>query len=138
MHNRVRPACIILIRQNSARGSKSAGKVFDRMSKGIREAPGKALIGDLAAESGDRTEGAFGKDSGLPTLALIFLTRPQFCLRDARHQALHVHILLHVHHQPFADTLKTQVSSKCILWVGLRATQPGSACSAIEAKQFQY
>lgn len=37
-----------------------AGKVFDRMSKGIREAPGKALIGDLAAESGDRTEGAFG------------------------------------------------------------------------------
>lgn len=38
----------------------SAGKVFDRMSKGIREAPGKALIGDLAAESGDRTEGAFG------------------------------------------------------------------------------
>ena len=30
------------------------------MSKGIREAPGKALIGDLAAESGDRTEGAFG------------------------------------------------------------------------------
>lgn len=37
------------------------GKVFDRMSKGIREAPGKALIGDLAAESGDRTEGAFGK-----------------------------------------------------------------------------
>lgn len=38
----------------------SAGKVFDRMSKGIREAPGKALIGDLASESGDRTEGAFG------------------------------------------------------------------------------
>ena len=38
-----------------------AGKVFDRMSKGIREAPGKALIGDLAAESGDRTEGAFGE-----------------------------------------------------------------------------
>lgn len=39
----------------------TAGKVFDRMSKGIREAPGKALIGDLAAESGDRTEGAFGE-----------------------------------------------------------------------------
>ena len=37
-----------------------AGKVFDRMSKGIREAPGKALIGELAAASGDRPEGAFG------------------------------------------------------------------------------
>ncbi len=35
-------------------------KVFDRMSKGVREAPGKALIGELAAESGDKTEGAFG------------------------------------------------------------------------------
>ena len=31
-----------------------------RMSKGVREAPGKALIGELAAESGDKTEGAFG------------------------------------------------------------------------------
>lgn len=38
-------------------------KVFDRMSKGVREAPGKALIGELAAESGDKTEGAFGKPS---------------------------------------------------------------------------
>ena len=36
------------------------GKVFDRMSKGVREAPGKALIGELAAASGDRPEGAFG------------------------------------------------------------------------------
>lgn len=32
-----------------------------RMSKGVREAPGKALIGELAAESGDKTEGAFGE-----------------------------------------------------------------------------
>ena len=31
------------------------------MSKGIREAPGKALIGDLAREAGDRTEGAFSE-----------------------------------------------------------------------------
>ena len=31
------------------------------MSKGVREAPGKALIGELAAESGDKTEGAFGR-----------------------------------------------------------------------------
>ena len=35
-------------------------KVFDRMSKGVRAAPGKALIGELAAESGDKTEAAFG------------------------------------------------------------------------------
>ena len=35
-------------------------KVFDRMSKGVRDAPGKALIGELAAESGAKTEGAFG------------------------------------------------------------------------------
>ena len=47
-----------------------AGKVFDRMSKGIREAPGKALIGDLAAESGDRTEGAFGEPHPFPCTQL--------------------------------------------------------------------
>lgn len=35
--------------------------VCHRMSKGVREAPGKALIGELAAESGDKTEGAFGE-----------------------------------------------------------------------------
>ena len=35
--------------------------VLCRMSKGIREAPGKALIGDLAQEAGDKTEGAFSK-----------------------------------------------------------------------------
>ncbi|KAK9807690.1 hypothetical protein WJX72_006202 [[Myrmecia] bisecta] len=45
----------------------TAGKVFDRMSKGIREAPGKALIGDLAQESGDRTEGAFGLRQAMGT-----------------------------------------------------------------------
>lgn len=49
-----------------------AGKVFDRMSKGIREAPGKALIGDLAAESGDRTEGAFG----IPAVMLEYQLSP--------------------------------------------------------------
>ena len=50
-----------LERWTSDRQACTTGKVFDRMSKGIREAPGKALIGDLAAESGDRPEGAFGK-----------------------------------------------------------------------------
>ncbi len=30
------------------------------MSKGVREAPSKALIGDLAAEAGDKADAAFG------------------------------------------------------------------------------
>ncbi len=38
-----------------------AAQVFDRMSKGVREAPSKALIGELAAQSGDRPEQAFGE-----------------------------------------------------------------------------
>ena len=41
------------------------------MSKGVREAPGKALIGELAAESGDKTEGAFG----MPKLSYFLLPR---------------------------------------------------------------
>jgi hypothetical protein len=49
----------------------TAGKVFDRMSKGIREAPGKALIGDLAAAGGDRPEGAFGLRQALATLGAL-------------------------------------------------------------------
>ena len=49
----------------------TAGKVFDRMSKGIREAPGKALIGDLAATSGDRPEGAFGLRQALATTGAL-------------------------------------------------------------------
>ena len=52
-------ACRMLQPQES-RLLACAGKVFDRMSKGVREAPGKALIGELAAASGDRPEGAFG------------------------------------------------------------------------------
>ena len=39
---------------------KLLSQVFDRMSKGVREAPSKALIGELAAQSGDRPEQAFG------------------------------------------------------------------------------
>lgn len=33
--------------------------MFDRASKGIREAPSKALIGDMAAQSGDSAAAAF-------------------------------------------------------------------------------
>ena len=36
------------------------------MSKGIREAPTKALMGELAVKSGDRPEQAFGKCGRLP------------------------------------------------------------------------
>ncbi|DBA86812.1 hypothetical protein WJX79_000242 [Trebouxia sp. C0005] len=46
-------------------------KVFDRMSKGVREAPGKALIGELAAESGDKTEGAFGLRQAMGTFGAL-------------------------------------------------------------------
>eukprot|EP00891_Asterochloris_glomerata_P008342 jgi/Astpho2/8342/fgenesh1_pg.00122_%23_79_t len=55
----------------------TAGKVFDRwqccfrMSKGIREAPGKALIGDLAREAGDRTEGAFSLRQSMATFGAL-------------------------------------------------------------------
>ncbi len=53
----------------------SAGKVFDRMSKGVREAPGKALIGELAAASGDRPEGAFGEPVNAWPFVLYISTR---------------------------------------------------------------
>ncbi|CAL5224326.1 g6995 [Coccomyxa viridis] len=49
----------------------TAGKVFDRMSKGVREAPGKALIGELAAASGDRPEGAFGLRQAMATAGAL-------------------------------------------------------------------
>jgi hypothetical protein len=55
------PAQLALGRCRSERHCLCAGKVFDRMSKGVREAPGKALIGELATASGDRPEGAFGE-----------------------------------------------------------------------------
>ena len=53
-------------RAGADQGDSVAGKVFDRMSKGIREAPTKALIGDLAKQSGDRPEGAFGAQPSRP------------------------------------------------------------------------
>ena len=45
----------------------TAGKVFDRMSKGIREAPSKALIGDLSQQSGDSPTAAFSECSSATT-----------------------------------------------------------------------
>lgn len=35
------------------------GQIFDRVAKGIREAPSKALVGELAASSGDSPAAAF-------------------------------------------------------------------------------
>ncbi|KAL4517857.1 hypothetical protein Ndes2526A_g02232 [Nannochloris sp. 'desiccata'] len=47
------------------------GKIFDRMSKGIREAPSKALIGDLAAQSGESASAAFSLRQSMATFGAL-------------------------------------------------------------------
>lgn len=47
------------------------GKIFDRMSKGIREAPSKALIGDLAAQSGESAAAAFSLRQSMATFGAL-------------------------------------------------------------------
>jgi hypothetical protein len=47
------------------------GKIFDRMSKGIREAPSKALIGDLADASGDSSAAAFSLRQSMATFGAL-------------------------------------------------------------------
>ncbi|KDD77011.1 hypothetical protein H632_c40p0 [Helicosporidium sp. ATCC 50920] len=47
------------------------GKIFDRVSKGIREAPSKALIGDLAAASGESPAAAFSLRQSLSTAGAL-------------------------------------------------------------------
>jgi MFS family permease len=47
------------------------GKIFDRMSKGIREAPSKALIGDLAMQSGDSAAAAFSLRQSMATFGAL-------------------------------------------------------------------
>ncbi|KAK9866106.1 hypothetical protein WJX84_003968 [Apatococcus fuscideae] len=49
----------------------TAGKVFDRMSKGIREAPSKALIGELSQQSGDSPTAAFSLRQALATFGAL-------------------------------------------------------------------
>lgn len=39
------------------------GKLLDRLSKGIREAPTKAIMNELAMESGDSPDAAYGKST---------------------------------------------------------------------------
>jgi MFS family permease len=47
------------------------GKLFDRVSKGIREAPSKALIGELAAQSGDSAAAAFSLRQSMATFGAL-------------------------------------------------------------------
>lgn len=47
------------------------GKIFDRMSKGIREAPSKALIGDLATQSGESAAAAFSLRQSMATFGAL-------------------------------------------------------------------
>eukprot|EP00890_Picochlorum_soloecismus_P006851 jgi/Picsp_1/991/NSC_04475-R1_major facilitator superfamily mfs_1 len=47
------------------------GKIFDRVSKGIREAPSKALIGQLAAQSGDSAAAAFSLRQSMATFGAL-------------------------------------------------------------------
>lgn len=47
------------------------GKLFDRVSKGIREAPSKALIGDLAAQSGESAAAAFSLRQSMATFGAL-------------------------------------------------------------------
>lgn len=47
------------------------GKLLDRMSKGIREAPTKALMNELAQESGDSPDAAYGLRQSLATAGAL-------------------------------------------------------------------
>ncbi|EFN58148.1 hypothetical protein CHLNCDRAFT_141928 [Chlorella variabilis] len=46
-------------------------KMFDRIVKGVREAPSKALVGELAAQSGDSAAAAFSVRQALSTLGML-------------------------------------------------------------------
>lgn len=48
-----------------------APQVLDRFVKGLREAPSKALIGELAAQSGDSAAGAFALRHALSTAGML-------------------------------------------------------------------
>lgn len=48
-----------------------AAKLMDRLSKGIREAPTKAIINELARESGDAPDAAYGACSYDDELACL-------------------------------------------------------------------
>ena len=50
---------------------RACPQIFDRLAKGVREAPSKALIGELAAASGDSPAAAFGLRQSLATLGAL-------------------------------------------------------------------
>ncbi len=56
-------------------------KLLDRMSKGIREAPTKAIMNELAKESGDSPDAAYGE---------LLLLEWCFCLSHSFHVVLEV------------------------------------------------
>lgn len=53
-------SCLYVARNSRATLPFHPPQIFDRAAKGIREAPSKALIGELAAASGDSPTAAFG------------------------------------------------------------------------------
>ncbi|KAI7836300.1 hypothetical protein COHA_009808 [Chlorella ohadii] len=50
------------------------GLILDRTVKGVREAPSKALVGELAAQSGDSAAAAFSVRQALSTLGMLLGT----------------------------------------------------------------
>ncbi|KAL4428062.1 hypothetical protein ABPG75_002151 [Micractinium tetrahymenae] len=46
-------------------------KILDRLTKGVREAPSKALVGELAHSCGDSAAAAFGVRQALSTLGML-------------------------------------------------------------------
>jgi len=69
------------------------GKLFDRLSKGVREAPTKAVMNELAKKSGDSPDAAYGMRFSLATAGALlgsgaaavvfFLTNQNFILTFA-------------------------------------------------------
>lgn len=52
----------------------TTAKIMDRTVKGVREAPSKALVGELAAQSGDSAAAAFSVRQALSTLGMLLGT----------------------------------------------------------------
>lgn len=88
-------------------------KVFDRMSKGVREAPGKALIGELAAESGDKTEGAFGAHLRTSCHHLCTAMKAAMGSKPCMHHFPDAYVLSHYHPYVICPCVLTKHDSCC-------------------------
>lgn len=67
-------------------------KLLDRMSKGIREAPTKAVMNELAKESGDSPDAAYGKAQNVTAHQVQHVAARQLehwhaCMSSAGHAA---------------------------------------------------